>query len=200
MQTSLVLALTFVLTNGFPSGQEVSFSERGIIEDVLKEAANDEVKDLFILIQNDLTKDLDDEVKKEIEELGIEIVSLFSSRTEQWFLDKVYPLMKNITIHTGDKIKDSFIALKNKVRDFVTDDDDEDSTDAPMSMMDDQNIMEGNMETEPDIPDDMGKMEIIMDNMDVRVRRKRDDDDYDDDDDEQPHHGQWPQYHIKGES
>ena len=174
MKTSLVLALAFVLTNGFPSGQEVSFSERGIIEDVLKEAADDEVKDLFIQIQNDLSKDLDDEVKKEIEELGIEILSLFSSRTEQWFLDKVYPLMKNITIHTGDKIKDSFIALKNKVRDFVADDDDEDSTDAPMSMMDDQNIMDGNMETEPDIPDDMGKMEISMDNMDVRVRRKRD--------------------------
>ena len=174
MKTSLVLALAFGLTNGFPAGQEVSLSERGIIEDVLKEAANDEYKDLFNLIQNDLTKDLDDEAKKEIEELGIEIVSLFSSKTEEWFLNKVYPLMKNITIHTGDKIKDSFIALKNKVGEFVADDDDEDSTDAPMSMMDDQNIMDGNMETEPDIPDDMGKMEISMDNMDVRVRRKRD--------------------------
>ena len=86
MKTFLVLALAFAFTNGFPRSQEVTktitslFKElRGLIdklpvEDVLKEAANNEIDDLYKDIKNN---------------------------TDEWFLQKVSSVKENPVHHNS---------------------------------------------------------------------------------------------------
>ena len=193
MKTFLGLALVFAFTSGFPIRQDVTITSlfkewRGLIdelpvEDNLRDAAHNEVNDLFTRITADrerglitdiMTQGLEDDVKKEFEDS----VSLFADNTQKWFMYKVIPVNKDIASNLEDKLKDSAIALKNKVEEFINDDDSEDdnddennnddndnddvedSTDAPTNL--DESIENGT-----DMPDIMDMMDMTMDKMDV---------------------------------
>ena len=105
MKIVLGLALVFAFTSGFPKRQEVAITSlfkewRGLIdklpvEDVLRNAAHNEVNDLFTRITADrergfftnfLTQGLEDDVKREFEDS----VSLFADNTRKWFMLKVF--------------------------------------------------------------------------------------------------------------
>ena len=134
MKTCLVFTLIFALTGGLPKDTKQSvtalFQEwRGLVDElpvgeVLKKAAHDEVNDLFIRVITDrdrglftsiLTYGLDESVKKEFEES----VSLFADNTGKWFEVKVKSVAVGVTLNLKDKLKNSAIALKNKVVEFV---------------------------------------------------------------------------------
>ena len=145
MKIVLCLALVFAFISGFPKRQEVAITSlfkewRGLIdklpvEDILRDAAHDEVNDLFTRINEDrerglftnfLTQSLEDDVKEEFEDS----FSLFADNTEKWFMIKVFSVKKDIAINLGDKVKDSAIALKNRAKEFIhSDENDVDNKD-----------------------------------------------------------------------
>ena len=151
MKTSIVFITIFAFASGFPRRQTdgvVSlFQEwRDLINklpvgDVLKNAAVDEVDDLFFrliaekekrergLIIDFLTFGLDDDVKTEFEDS----VTSFAENTGNWFKHKVKPVSVHVVVNISQKLKDAAIALKNKVQEYVGgDDNDDDSTEVPM--------------------------------------------------------------------
>ena len=145
MKTFLGVALVLAFTSGFPRRQDVTITSlfkewKGLIdelpvEDDLRDAAHNEVNDLFTRITEDrergfftnfLTQGLEDDVKREFEDS----VSLFADNTRKWFMLKVFPVKKDIAINLGDKVKESVIALKNKVKEYInSNEDDVDNSD-----------------------------------------------------------------------
>ena len=194
MKTFLCLAVVFTLTSGFPIRQDVTITSlfkewRGLIdelpvEDDLRDAAHNEVNDLFTRITADrerglftdiMTQGLEDDVKKEFEDS----VSLFADNTQKWFMYKVIPVNKDIALNLEDKLKDSAIALKNKVEEFINDDDSEDDNDDENNNDDNSDNgdvedstdaltnMAESIENGTDMPDIMDMMDMTMDKMDV---------------------------------